>query len=42
MASQKGQVLHSKLAMKGLGIGNKLRQRNIVDLFPDSLIDPDR
>ena len=28
--------------MKGLGIGNKLLQQNIVDLFPDSLTDPDR
>ena len=29
-------MLHSKVAMKGLGIGNKRLQQNIVDLFPGS------
>ena len=28
--------------MKGLGIGNKRLQHNIVDLFPGSPTDPDR
>ena len=35
-------MLHSNVAMKGLGIGNKRLQHNIVDLFPGSPTDPDR
>ena len=37
-------MLHSKVAMKGLGIWNKPLQHNIVDLFPGpgTRTDPDR
>ena len=42
MASQKGLVLHSKVAMKGLGIGQKRLQHNIVYLLPDSPANPGR
>ena len=35
-------MLHSKVAMKGLGIVNKRLQHNIVDLFSSSPTDPDR
>ena len=31
-AGQKGSVLHTKVAMKGLGRGKKRLQQNIVDL----------
>ena len=31
MASEKGSVLHSKIAMKGLGSGKRRLQHNIVD-----------
>ena len=35
-------MLHSEVAVKGLGIGNKRLQHNIVDLFLGSSTDPDR
>ena len=34
--------LIAKIAMKGLGRGKKLLQRNIFDLFPDIPTTPDR
>ena len=42
MASKKGYVLNSKVALKGLDRGNKRLKQNIVDLFPGSPTDPDR
>ena len=33
-ASQKGSVLHTKVAIEGLGRGKKRLQHNIVDLCP--------
>ena len=35
-------MLHSKVPMRGLGIGNKRLQHKTVDLFPGSPTDPDR
>ena len=35
-------MIHVKVAMKGLGIGNKRLQHNIVRLFPGSPADSDR
>ena len=35
-------MLHSKVAMKGLGMAKKRLQHNIVDLFSGSPADPDR
>ena len=40
-ANKKGLVLHSKVAMKGFGIGKKFLQHNIDDLFPGIPANPD-
>ena len=42
VTSYTGSVLHSKVAMKGLGRRKKRHQYNIVDLFPDIPTVPDK
>ena len=42
VACQKGFVLHSKVAMKRLGLEKKRLQYNIVDLFAGIPTDSDR
>ena len=37
-----GLLVHSKVAMKGPGVGKKRLQHNIVHLFPVISADPDR
>ena len=42
LASSKGLLLHSKVAMRRLDIGKEHIQHNIVDRLPGISTDPDR